>query len=764
MACTVNITFDSNHQLHFEGLVELSDSPMESIAQALYNDLDKREQIISSFNNLYRNKKIKASGQIGNISYSSLSRSIPIEGGWPIVENIQGFNPDEYNILYIDSEGTQKPERYAPVEVGDGKKIQVMVVYRNQLHNFRNWILSNILVENLDPNTQFSKEFEAVQKSIGKTPKQILKSYLLGEYEKEPSVNFGGRFLNIESVVEGEILSLQDKVQKRKYSNELFNAIATKLKFSRSSNGDMKYSIPVSEFDRLAQDLLQDKPELLKEVEDMKPRKKIETILQNLLKTDPDFPYRVSSVSGNIANFNRVFLSINEKYGLNFKQAQNQFTFVEEYKGFDIYTYKGKYYFTKGIVMDDSSLEPYVSKEDVFRKINEKLKTSKLNTSNIQLKNANEGLYYVETEQKYKVGQVIKSMDVSVNTRVNLNQDETALVSNGTLQDFYNYINSTTEFSDPVKARILEEIDTPEKAAIFLYKTSEGPAKKILDRNAEGVLDQIQQAGYKYFYVAHGDSPYHIRVKQIDMDSIRNLKDTQIKGFESQDLPKAQIILEFSKAIQARLEGTGFQVELLTQDEISKDSRFAGVQANAKAFIKGNSIVINTTTADISDPLHEYAHIFLGLIKAQNFDMYQKLIEDVLSKRNPKEVARLRREKAKLYGNLSQIDLEEEVFAEIYSKFIMNNHYSDFVDFANVRKIVEGESQTIWDMLSPDSKVVKLGDIWNEPLGALTNMNSDMLVGLASQESPQDRFKVYRQASNWIEQKIKDKEIVENCR
>jgi len=33
--------------------------------------------------------------------------------------------------------------------------------------------------------------------------------------------------------------------------------------------------------------------------------------------------------------------------------------------------------------------------------------------------------------------------------------------------------------------------------------------------------------------------------------------------------------------------------------------------------------------------------------------MYQKLIEDVLSKRNPKEVARLRREKAKLYGNLS---------------------------------------------------------------------------------------------------------------
>jgi len=66
----------------------------------------------------------------------------------------------------------------------------------------------------------------------------------------------------------------------------------------------------------------------------------------------------------------------------------------------------------------------------------------------------------------------------------------------------------------------------------------------------------------------------------------------------------------------------------------------------------------------------------------------------------------------------------------------MNNHYSDFVDFANVRKIVEGESQTIWDMLSPDSKVVKLGDIWNEPLGALTNMNSDMLVGLASQESP----------------------------
>lgn len=762
MACTVNITFDSNHKLQFVNLVELSDSPMESIAQALYNDLDKREEIISNFNNLYRSKGVNT-GQIGNISYSGLSRSIPIEGGWPILENIQGFNPDEYNILYIDSEGSTKPERYTSVNVGDGKAIQIMVVYRNQLHNFRNWILANILVENLDPNIQFSKEFDIVQKSLGKTPKQILRSYLLGEYEKEAPVKMGSRLLNVDSVIEGEILSIQDKVQKRKYKNEFFNALVTKLKYTKSSNGDIKYSIPVQTFDRLAEELIQDNPDLFKEIQDMKPRKRIETIIQTLLKTDPDFPFRISSVSGNTANFNRAFLTINEKYGLNFKEAQNQFTFVEEYKGFDIYQYKGKYYFTKGVITDSLALEPYVSKEDTLRKINEKLKNSKLNTANIQLKNSNEGLYYAETEQKYRVGSIIKSMDISVNTRVNFNQDETALVSNGSLQDFYNYIQASTEFSAPIKVRILEKIDTPEKAAIFLYKINEAAAKKIFDRNAEGVLNQIQIAGYKYFYVAHSDSPQHIRVKQIDLDSIRNLKDTQIKGFENQDLPKAQIILEFAKAVQARLEGTGFQVELLTQDEISKDSRFAGVQSNAKAFIKGNSIIINTTTADVSDPLHEYAHIFLGLVKAQNFDMYQKLVSDVLQKRNPKEIARMRREKMKLYPNLSQIDIDEEVFADVYSKFIMNNHYGEFVDHTNVRKIVEGESKTIWDMLSPDSKIIKLGDIWNEPLGSLTSLNSDMLVGLASQESPQERFRTYRQASNWIEQQIKDKEIIENC-
>lgn len=777
MACTVNINFKSTgKQLTFKNLIELSDSPMLGIAQALFDDEAKREQIISSFNKLYKSKNVD-SKQIGNISYTELSKTIPIEGGWPVLENIQGFNPDEYNILYIDKIGPVRPGYQinpTSISVGENKSIKVITLYRNQLNVYRNWLLANIIVGKLDDNAKFSKEFEEVQKALGRHPKIIFNQFLQGELKQEEPIKYGHTFLDIESVVENELLSLQDKISKRKYQNEFFNALVTRLK-----SKDDKYSIQISVFNKLASDLIKDTELLgnLKKIDadpDMtdaaKSKAKIKEILTQLLKTDKDFPFRISSITKDNIIFNRVFLTINEKYGLTLEKIKKVFEKQEEYKGFDVYKYNGKYYYTKGPMYENTKAEPYMSIGDIHRKINQNLKYEKLNTANIKLKTYDTGLFYIETGERYETGSLIKSLSPakSINIKVNLSQDEVALLNNGSLQDFYNYIQSSLLFDEATKQRILDEIDTPEKAAIFLYKTNEIDNKREQNRNADAILTEINESGYRYYFVAHQESPYRSRVIAVDIDDKQKVRisgiDNDISKFASQEIPKAQIITEFAKAIQARLEGTGFKVELLTQKEISKDKRFSGIESGAKAFIKDQSIIINTTTADISDPLHEYAHIFLGLIKAQDFKLYKALIYDVLSRRNPREIERLRKQKQKLYEGMANIDIDEEIFADIYSKFIMNNHYKDFIDHTNVRKIVTKESSTIWDMLNPDSQLIRLGDIWNEPLSALVNLNSDMLSGFQIKGSPQDRFKVYRQASNWIRSQINDKKIIEDCK
>ena len=68
----------------------------------------------------------------------------------------------------------------------------------------------------------------------------------------------------------------------------------------------------------------------------------------------------------------------------------------------------------------------------------------------------------------------------------------------------------------------------------------------------------------------------------------------------------------------------------MTQGEIK--SKYGDRRALANGFVTGNSIIINTTISDISTPIHEYIHVFLGMVKALNFDKYREIVEYSLNR------------------------------------------------------------------------------------------------------------------------------------
>ena len=112
---------------------------------------------------------------------------------------------------------------------------------------------------------------------------------------------------------------------------------------------------------------------------------------------------------------------------------------------------------------------------------------------------------------------------------------------------------------------------------------------------------------------------------------------------------------------------------------------------------------------------------------------------------------------------MSDSDIDEEVFADLFAGYILNSKYKQFVDLSGIRTAVGESELSIWDMIDSDKSIVSLGQIWDYPLRSLTSLNSDFIIDLKEDDSVQSRFKVFRQATNWIQQKISSGEIIENC-
>lgn len=136
---------------------------------------------------------------------------------------------------------------------------------------------------------------------------------------------------------------------------------------------------------------------------------------------------------------------------------------------------------------------------------------------------------------------------------------------------------------------------------------------------------------------------------------------------------------------------------LLTQDEISQ--QFPDIPAGTKAFIRNGNIYINGSLATSEDVIHEYTHLFLGALKAQNYDIYMKLLDKVMSSKQDSvesTKSRLRR----IYPNLANSDLNEEVFVKLFADFLSGKRVDNMFD--DVKAEVDSEMKSIFNLASEE--------------------------------------------------------------
>lgn len=789
MACDIKILFSGkkNKPLIFEKFVEFSESPLMEFAKALANDQEKVQMIIQNMENIYpsASDNLQFQNNVGNMSIRGLINTIPVSGGWPDISELEKvMNIDNLNIIFTeDRNGVGGIYGFYKTKIGN-KDITYLRISKNQIGQFKNWLLSRLLAERLktEKEVEYSEEFDAIMKHYKIDASELIKGYLdpsnnIKRIDYSSSIKYKNIDLDIESVIQDEIYRLQGLMQKRVFKTEFFNALANKL----TNKGNFVYTISLNYFYQKLKELHKDKSEEIDKILNNKKLNeltKIDKILQFLKDLDPEFGYiKVSSVDVNndILTLNHVYQTINSQYGLTYKEVQQEYTFIDEHKGWDIYERDNRFYIAKGPLSENSSIQPYKSKDDAILAINNKVNyESLLEEGLIRLKTNKEGLQFARLIPKYKVnqgqeskrkaGDFVKSLDIELDTSQTFTPDIAGLL-NGTYNDFVNFINNNQQFVE-YKDQILQTVNTAEKAVAFLYLTNK-------NKNYKEALDKISNAKYKYYYiVSYNKSEYSGKFVEVNTEDIRNIReytDDTKNLLRTWDLPKAQLMQSLVNSIKNKLVGTGFTVSLMTQEEI-KD-QYGDEQAKAHGFVSGNKIIINVTTGDLSTPLHEYAHVFLGIIKATDFDKYNELVNTVLlnydrgKAESDRRVEKLRKKYKRIYGNtISQMDIDEEVFADLYAGFILNGKTNDFFKFADVRNEITEKSRTIWDMISAQDKRIQLSDIWNYPISTLVNINSDMIVEeLQNQSTFTDKFKTYRQAARWIGKRINDKEIKEVC-
>lgn len=223
-----------------------------------------------------------------------------------------------------------------------------------------------------------------------------------------------------------------------------------------------------------------------------------------------------------------------------------------------------------------------------------------------------------------KEGQIITTLDIQLSSISKLPEIFNQVL-NGTLADFRKV------FPD---IEGIETLNTPEKAAAFVYlftkglKTAENKNTDInqLIKNNQKLgketIDEINKAETKSYLVEE------MRGKIATLKYLENNGNKiDITGKFGDEAATKPTTASMEQAVQYFNEKFGININTMSKTELDDFGKQNKIDVkNARAFIYDGQIYINSSNANVSDVFHEMAHIFLGVLKANHPDSYQSII------------------------------------------------------------------------------------------------------------------------------------------
>lgn len=656
-----------------------------------------------------------------------------------------------------------------------------------------------------------ASQYEALDKYMPSTIEELIQDFLDNntKYIGMSFDNFG-YVASINTELTNVIKQLEGKnVKEAIYSDIFANEIVSNSKFTSIKDGDrskMVSAISKSNFmsalrvkledlKRKASELTAGSDEYKQNIElqkyieyfqelqnkDAEKWKQIVTKLIDL--SDDEFSYKFDSVQGNILYLQNVPRTLEERYTDFSYQTINMMKPEKPYRGYNIYVDKdGNYYYDRHILTTKSYGKRYTSLDSVKKAIDYKLRNDPVRKQSlIEFKTMGDrNVVYVPN--RFIPGQVLKVLNMRFSSNQALDSFEQSLIydsginNSHTLQKFYEYILGIveTDSKDYIKKQLQSVIDTSEKAACFIYALNEqeGIYREPISLQAfTKIMDRFKNPTYSYYVVEEvASSPvsggkgfkdyitstkegkvtngtYRTLVTPIPSSDIHN----SLVSINEGTARPAQSVRLLDDLAQKLYDKLGVQVHVETQSNLEDLFREWGEEmpSDVHGFVRGGEIYINSSTATDEDFIHEYTHLMLGVLKARNYDNYYELVNIV---GNSKECEYLKESIKKSYPNLADVDLNEEVFAASFGKYLSGHDLGMFLngELKSAKQAVDNEMGSIF------SKAKITDEFYHSNLrNVLSQFSYDL--GKLMQEGNGLEISAgtsFRQATNWIAEQI----------
>ena len=539
----------------------------------------------------------------------------------------------------------------------------------------------------------------------------------------------------------------------------------------------------------------------------------IEILLdQWLFSIEPNFSYKFKSVR-NIYKIPSIELESIPRnisdYGITYENISEFSILDKEIKGYKIYTrvnpktQQVEYIPTKHYLTEKTFTKPFNTEEEAITWIEKQFEKEVVGKSALfplkfrrfaSGKPVSDEVDDLDVYLRMKLpeGTIINSIDIALNPEIQFNiEAEKFLVEDkhASFNDFIKYIGEMILITDdPIKKPeqelrdyILEKINTPEKAGIFIWKLNQDivDGQRTYDK-VKAIVDEIDNASVKQYYI-HKQAPvsstrdlYGFGFKTRIIPTTTNDVNINAESISYKQNKRTPILTTLYAVQKVFTEKYNVKINLINSDEIKSNEIYKGIDPNGvKAFILNGEIYVNTDSASPEDILHEYTHLLLGVLKSNRNTRshYLELLGMILkTKQGQSKLEELRQSRSDIF---SEIDLAEEVFADLFGDYVARNLInldSDVVSiFVDDEKYRLKKSKNKKSLSQEITSIFKLSA--NESLSSIYGKSFESIIEkfstdvhdlLKNDDRPTFSSTVEsRKVSNWIENQIKLNNIEE---
>lgn len=778
------------------------DTPLtdQEILEILQNNPEKRMELYNLIQNeLYKHdtiESIKASDLVGMEGLKGNTNVEFIANEFPDVVFPQGVSA---NILLVDGLKIGKQNIYGRVINSNGEELFVLRNSKADIQKFANFLSIRKQIEDqsfiFDKDSNYQKNLEACLKERNKKKPAIDNTFSLildfiynrSKYDNLYFTNTDGKQESVYAYltrINNTILQYSNRVV---FTDPFVNTINQLRSHLDNNDGFISYSALYGAVEQYHKDILNylgidslkkfkdffEESEVDPKLSELFPHvdgeKRYASLLNGLFSSEPEFTWSYVRTTNKGIILRSAPKTIQAKYGIEYNTIHSFDIINKDFLGYKIYSYsnedgKRKYLASRGFLTENSYSKEYNSLDEVQTYVQNSVSKQDIKKNSFIEFKYREKLedgwsgelssYNVISQQSLIPGSIIESIDIPINQRQEFyKSDENNMFKlDRQNYDTFSKIVRGWNISQELKNNILGSINTPEKIATFIYKANE---LLKADRSNEEVLTQIMEsivnAKKNYYYIdskqAYGGG-YKYRVIPTNPIQIDNYK-------KNKQVPVIELMSAIGQVLQNKF---GIIMNMITSSELLE--KFPDIDANTtKAFVRDGQIFINTTTAESTDPLHEFTHLILGVLKS-NRDLrrnYEQLMQIVSNTEAGKSKMQKLRD---TYEGISEIDLAEEAFVDLFGRYVMGELKPGFEQlFQTVDKYMKDATKIVFN-----NPIEDLASFYGTSIEAVfKRFNSDVASLLGGSKIDFASTQQQRKLSNWINAGIKNGDIKEEC-